>query len=139
MASITRPLEVVLADFSKYLAQIPSDEEAAAAEYKRVSKENQIERTTKDQAAKYETQEAKALDKTAAELNSDRTGVQAELDAVSEYLSKFTEVCIAKTESYTARRERVEAELAGLRTALQILESEDGPGPGEGDAHYPRL
>ena len=83
-------MEVVLADFSKYLAQIPSDEEAAAAEYKRVSKENQIERTTKDQAAKYETQEAKALDKTAAELNSDRTGVQAELDAVSESLSRTT-------------------------------------------------
>merc|ERR1719512_627710 len=40
-------LEVVEADFSKNLAQITADEEAAIAEYEKVSKENEIEKTTK--------------------------------------------------------------------------------------------
>merc|ERR1711860_76161 len=36
---------------------------------------------------KYKTKESKGLDKTSAELSSERTGVQAELDAVSEFLA----------------------------------------------------
>merc|ERR1719296_356616 len=108
-------LEVVEADFTKSLAQITADGESAAASY---------ERTTKEQAVKYKTQESKALDKTNAELTSDRTGVQAELDAVSEYLSKIESECIAKAESYADRTARRAAEIAGLKDALQILESE---------------
>merc|ERR1719203_1024451 len=41
-------LEVVEADFSKNLAQITADEEAAVAEYETVSKENEIEKTAKE-------------------------------------------------------------------------------------------
>merc|ERR1712238_630170 len=78
-------LEVIEADFSKNLAQINADEEGAAAAYQATTKENEIDRTAKDQSVKYKTQESKALDKTTAELTSDRSGVQAELDAVSEY------------------------------------------------------
>merc|ERR1719291_1632975 len=60
-------LEVVEADFSKNLAQITSDEEAAAAEHDQVSKENEIEKTTKEQDVRYKTQESKQLDKDTAE------------------------------------------------------------------------
>merc|ERR1712045_645833 len=42
-------LEVVEADFSKNLAEITADEEAAAAEYEDASKANEIEKTAKDQ------------------------------------------------------------------------------------------
>merc|ERR1719416_179826 len=91
-------LEVVEADFTKSLAQITADEESAAASYESTTKENEIDRTTKGQAVKFKTQDSKALDKTNAELPSDRTGVQAEVDAVSEYLSKIESECIAKAE-----------------------------------------
>merc|ERR1740121_762525 len=117
-------LEVVEADFSKNLAQITADEEAAVAEYEKVSKENEIEKTTKEQDVKYKTKESKELDKSSAELSSDRTGVKAELYAVLEYLSKIDDECIAKAETYGARKERRAAEIAGLKEALQILESE---------------
>merc|ERR1712238_477080 len=117
-------LEVIEADFSKNLAQINSDEESAAAAHDAATKENEIDRTSKDQSVKYKTQESKALDKTSAELTSDRNGVQAELDAVSEYLAKIEEQCIAKAETFAARAARFEAEIAGLKEALQILESE---------------
>jgi chromosome segregation ATPase len=117
-------LEVIEADFSKNLAQINADEESAVAEYEAQSKENEIENTMKGQDVKYKTKESKQLDKTSAELTSDRTGVTAELEAVQEYLSRIEEECIAKAETYQARKERREAELAGLKDALQILESE---------------
>merc|ERR1719458_728976 len=117
-------LEVVEADFSKNLAQITADEEAAVAEYTKTSKANEIEKTAKDQDVKYKTKESKGLDKTSAELTSDRTGVQAELDAVSEYLTKIEGECIAKAETYEARKAHRDSEIAGLKEALQILESE---------------
>merc|ERR1719150_279140 len=117
-------LEVVEADFSKNLAQITSDEEAAVAEYEQVTKDNEIEKTTKVQDVKYKTKESKDLDKTSAELSGDRSEVQAELAAVQEYLTGIEGQCIEKAETYASRKERREAEIAGLKEALQILESE---------------
>jgi len=117
-------LEVVEADFSKNLAQITSDEEAAVAAHEAATKENEIDRTAKEQSVKYKNKESTSLDKTAAELTSDRNGVQAELDAVSEYLAKIEATCIEKAETYAARTERRAAEIAGLKQALEILESE---------------
>merc|ERR1719162_84606 len=117
-------LEVAEADFSKNLAEITAEEEAAVSEYETVSKENEIEKTTKQQDVKYKTKESKELDKSSAELASDRTGVKEELDAVLEDLAKIEEECIAKAETYGARKERRAAEIAGLKEAMQILESE---------------
>merc|ERR1719189_3309670 len=117
-------LEVVEADFSKNLAQITSDEGAASAEHDQVSKENEIEKTTKEQSVKYKAKEAKDLDKFSAELSADRSGVQAELDAVQQYLTGIEAQCIDKAGTYAARKEHREAEIAGLKEALQILETE---------------
>jgi len=117
-------LEVIEADFTKDLAQVNTDEEMAVAEYEKETKENEIEKTTKDQDVAYKGKEAKELDKYAAELNSDRAGVQDEFDAVAEYLSKLEARCIAKAETYSDRAARRAAEIAGLKEALHILESE---------------
>merc|ERR1711957_691734 len=89
-------LEVCEADFSKNLDQVNTDEEMAVAAYEKETKKNEIEKTTKDQDVAYKNKDAKQLDKYAAELKSDRTGVQDELDAVLEYLSRIEARCIAK-------------------------------------------
>jgi len=117
-------LEVVEADFSKNLAQITSDEEAAVAAYETASKENQIDKTTKQQDIAYKNGESKQLDKTSSELTSDQSGVQAQLDAVQEYLTKVEGQCVAKAETYAARASSRDAEISGLKQALQILSSE---------------
>jgi len=117
-------LEVVESDFSKGLAEMISTEEAAAAEHDTQTKENAVTRTTKDQDVKYKTQEFTRLDKAVTDAATDREGVQTELDAVLEYLEKLKEQCVAKAETYEERVRRREAELAGLREALQILEGE---------------
>merc|ERR1719414_2020681 len=73
---------------------------------------------------KYKSQEATGLDRAVEEATGDRSNVQAELDAVLEYLKKIEEECIAKAETYEERKARREAELAGLKDALKILSGE---------------
>jgi len=117
-------LEVCEADFSKGLAEMTATENAAVAEYEGASKENAITKATKEQDAKYKTKEFKGLEKETAEATEDRSGVQTELDAVNEYYSGIKGRCVAKAESYSERVKRREAEIAGLKQALSILEGE---------------
>merc|ERR1719262_2115459 len=99
-------------------------DEAAVAEYEKLSKENAIAKTTKEQDVKYKTKEAKGLDKAVVEQSEDRDGLQTELDAVLDYWSKIQEQCVAKVEPYEERKKRREAEIAGLKEGLAILEGE---------------
>merc|ERR1719221_572255 len=117
-------LEVCEADFSKNLAQITSDEDLAAGEYEQVSKDNEVEKTAKVQDVKYKMKESRRLDKFSGDLIADRTGVQAELDAVNEYLEKIHGECDEVAETYANRKARREAEIAGLKSALNTLETE---------------
>jgi len=117
-------LEVIESDFSKGLAEINSVESTAEAEYVKQTNENEIATTLKNQDVKYKTKEAGRLDKASAETSSDRQGVQTELDAVLEYYDRLKPQCIVKPESYEERKKRREAEISGLKEALQILEGE---------------
>merc|ERR1719191_843525 len=117
-------LEVVESDISKELAEIISVEEAAAAKYEQETKENEILKVTMEQDVKYKTKEHMELDEAIAEATSDRETVKSELDAVLKYLASLEDQCIAKPEPYEERVRRREAELAGLKEALQILEGE---------------
>jgi len=117
-------LEVCESDMTKMLAALVTQEETAAAEFDRMSKSNEIEKTSKDQDVAYKNRESKRLDKSTSENTADRSGVQSELDAVLEYLAKIQEQCIEKAETYAERSRRREAEIAGLKEALGILENE---------------
>jgi hypothetical protein len=117
-------LEVCESDFTKGLAEMTSTEQNAVSEYERESKENEITKATKDQDVKYKTKEAKGLDKSTTEATADKSGVQEELDAVNEYYKGIKGRCIAKAETYAERVKRREAEIAGLKEALTILEGE---------------
>merc|ERR1711976_606418 len=116
--------EVCESDFSKSLAEMRTTEETAAAAYEQETKENAITKTTKEQDAKYKEKEAVQLKKASAEAGNDRSGFQAELDAVLEYLGKLEDRCVAKAESYADRTAAREAEIAGLKEAMEILEGE---------------
>merc|ERR1719408_309776 len=117
-------LEVVESDFTKGLAEMEATESMAASEYERVSKENELSRTMKQQDVKYKSKEAAGLAKSASETSSDRDGTQTELDAVMEYLGKLDKMCVAKAEPYAEKVARRESEIAGLKEALSILEGE---------------
>merc|ERR1719284_672263 len=117
-------LEVCESDFTRDLARAISDEGSAVSEYEDVSKQSEIEKTAKMQSVAYKSKESKSLDADSSELSSDRSTVQAELDATEQTLAKLGEQCIDKAETYAARKARHAAEIAGLREALSILENE---------------
>jgi len=123
-SGIIAMIEVVESDLSKSLAEIQASEDIAAATYDRETKENNIAKLMKEQDVKYKTKEYTGLDKSLTELSADREGVQAELEAVTEYLQSLDKKCTYKVESHAERRSRQEAEVAGLKEALSILENE---------------
>merc|ERR1719316_442260 len=88
------------------------------------TKENEMQKATKSQDVKYKSKEAKALDTAVSEASTDRSGVEEELEAVNEYFAKIKEECVAKVEPYEERKARREAEIAGLKEALEILAGE---------------
>merc|ERR1712139_278180 len=112
--SIIGILEVCESDFSKNLAKEETEEADSAAEYDKITQENKVAKTTKDQDVKYKTQEFKSLDKEIAELTGDKDTLSTELGAVNEYYSKLRERCVAKPESYEDRKARREEEINGL-------------------------
>jgi chromosome segregation ATPase len=114
-------LEVCESDFTKSLTEMTAAEESAAADYEKYVKENEIATTEKQQAVKYKTQEAATLDKNVAELTSDLETVTDELNAVNEGLEKLEKMCVAKAETYEEKKARRDAEIAGLKEALEIL------------------
>jgi len=117
-------LETVESDMTKTLAALMTQEESAAAEYESMTKKNEIERASMIQDVKYKVKDFKQLDQTVHENTADRSAVQAELDAILEYWAKIQEQCVEKAETYSERKRRRQEEIAGLKQALDILESE---------------
>jgi len=117
-------LEVCESDFAKSLASIEQEESDAVALYEETTQENAVTKTKKEQAVKYKTQEFKSLDKALADMATEKETMSTELKAVLEYYAKIKDRCIAKPEGYEERKRRREAEIAGLKEALSILESE---------------
>eukprot|EP00747_Dinoflagellata_sp_TGD_P146443 gnl/TRDRNA2_/TRDRNA2_176692_c8_seq8.p1 gnl/TRDRNA2_/TRDRNA2_176692_c8~~gnl/TRDRNA2_/TRDRNA2_176692_c8_seq8.p1 ORF type:complete len:398 (+),score=171.88 gnl/TRDRNA2_/TRDRNA2_176692_c8_seq8:73-1194(+) len=122
--AIISMLEVAESDFTKNLAQINEEEEAAQDEYDKVTDENKMTKLVKDQDVKYKTAEYKKLDKEVAELSNDLDAVKTELDAVLTYGEKLADQCTAKPDTYEDRKARRDAEINGLKEALEVLESE---------------
>merc|ERR1712046_411265 len=123
-SSIIGILEVCESDFASNLAKEETEEASAADSYEKTTEENKITTSTLEQDVKYKTQEFKGLDKNIAELSSDRETSNTELAGVNEYYGKLKDRCVAKPESYEERKRRREAEIAGLKEALSVLESE---------------
>jgi hypothetical protein len=117
-------LEVCESDFAENLAKENTEESDAQAEYDKTTQENKVAKTLKEQDVKYKTQEIKALSKALTELTADKESAETEHAAVMEYYEKIKERCIAKPETYEERKARREAEIAGLKEALSILENE---------------
>jgi hypothetical protein len=119
-------LEVVESDFSKNLAEGSAAEAMAVEAYEKLTQDNKIATTEKETAVKYKTKDQKETEAALIGLKEDADGTSKELAAVLEYWDKLQPMCVAKPESYEERKKRREAEIAGLKEALRILEEESG-------------
>jgi len=117
-------LEVAESDFSKNLAEMVAAEESAVGEYEGETKQNSITKASKEQDVKFKGKEIASLEKSVSELSEDKDGATQEYDAVMLYLKGIKNQCIGKAEPYEERKARREAEINGLKEALDILEGE---------------
>jgi len=122
--SIVGILEVVESDFSLNLAKEETQESDAQAAFEADTQQFKLTKAAKEQDAKYKTQEFTGLEKSISDLSTDRDTENSELSAVSEYYGKLKDRCIAKPELYSTRKARRDAEIAGLKDALTILQNE---------------
>merc|ERR1719163_2340798 len=120
--SIVGLLEVVESDFTALLSEMNQAESDAVSAYEKQTKENEVTKATKEQDVKYKTKEAARQDKAAGEGSADADAVQSELAALYDYTDKLHAMCDEKVEPYEERKARREAEVAGLKEALEILE-----------------
>jgi len=122
--SIISILEVAESDMAKELAKIEAEEADEQAAYEETTQNNKVTKVSKDQDIKYKNREAAGLDKLITEVSSDRDSTNMELSAVNNYYAKINDRCVAKPVSYAERKKAREAEIEGLKTALDVLENE---------------
>merc|ERR1719156_214849 len=120
-SGIISVLEVAESDFTRLLAETETAEDAAASAYEKSSEENKISKTTKLADAKAKKSEIKSLTVQLGHSKEDHASTSTELDAVNAYIDKLRPQCEEKAMSYAEKKAAREAEIAGLKEALEIL------------------
>jgi len=120
--TIVEMLEVAESDFTRLLAEATAAENAAADAFAKLSQKNAVARAAKVSEAEGKAAEAKSLEMSLLNYKEDRASTTKELDAVLTYLDKLKPQCETKVMSYAERKSRREAEISGLKEALEILE-----------------
>jgi hypothetical protein len=120
-SGIISVLEVAESDFTRLLAETETEEDAAADAYAKSTEENKISKTTKEADSKAKQSEIKSLTVELGHAKEDHASVSTELDAVNAYVDKLRPQCEEKAMSYEEKKAAREAEIAGLKEALEIL------------------
>jgi chromosome segregation ATPase len=121
-SGIISVLEVAESDFTRLLAETETAEDAAADAYAKQTEENKVSKATKETDAKAKSSEIKSLKVQLGHHKEDHASTSTELDAVNSYIDKLRPQCEEKAMSYAEKKAAREAEIAGLKEALEILE-----------------
>merc|ERR1719324_1526273 len=117
-------LEMSNEDFVKLHSETSTAEAEAAEAYEKLMNDNKASKAAKLAEVKGSASEIKSLKVALEQHGEDKTMTSTELDAVLEYLEKLKPQCEEKVMSYAEKKARREAEIAGLKEALEILSSE---------------
>merc|ERR1719386_464577 len=120
-SGIISVLEVAESDFTTLLAETETEEDAAADAYAKQTDENKVSKATKEADAKAKASEVKSLTVQLGHAKEDHASTSTELAAVNAYIDKLRPQCEEKAMSYEEKKAAREAEIAGLKEALEIL------------------
>merc|ERR1719156_325546 len=120
--TIISVLEMSEEDFTTLLAECEATEDEAVKAYEKLTDENKVSKATKQTEAKGKTSENKSMTVQLSHSEEDHASVSSELDAVNAYIDKLRPQCEEKAMSYEEKKAKREAEIAGLKEALEILE-----------------
>merc|ERR1719355_183712 len=120
-STIISVLEMSEEDFTTLLAECEATEDEASKAYEKLTDENKISKATKETSAKGKASEIKSLTVQLSHSKEDHAATSTELDAVNAYIDKLKPQCEEKAMSYEEKKAKREAEIAGLKEALEIL------------------
>jgi len=122
-SSIISILEMSEENFTKMYMQTETEEGLAKNSYEKLMQENKVSKSSKEAEVKASLSEIKSLEVALANNGEDLAMTTKELDAVMAYLEKLMPQCETKVMSYAEKKARREAEIEGLKEALQILDA----------------
>lgn len=122
--SIIGILETAQADFTKLAMETEEAEAASLADYKTYMQKSEVTKAKKNASILGKDSEIKSLGVQLAQVKDDISNTEQELAAVNETLDTLKNECANKAMSYEERKQRREAEIAGLNEALEILSAD---------------
>merc|ERR1719248_505384 len=120
-STIMSMLEVAESDFTSLLAEAEASEKEAQTSYDKLVEQNTITKTANTQEVKGKEAGVKSEEASLLNYKEDFATTGKELDAVLSYLDKLKPQCETKVMSYAERVAKREAEIEGLKEALEIL------------------
>jgi hypothetical protein len=121
-STIISVLQSAEQDFTTLLAETEATEKEAEDSFTKLSEENTLSKAAKQADAKAKASEVKSLTRELGHHKEDQASVSKESDAVSTYLASLSSQCDAEAVSYANKKAAREAEIAGLKDALDTLE-----------------
>merc|ERR1719313_3338733 len=122
-SSILSILEMSEENFTKMYMQTETEEGLAKKAYEKLMQESKVSKASKEAEVKASLSEIKSLEVALTNNGEDLAMTTKELDAVMAYLEKLKPQCETKVMSYAEKKARREAEIEGLKEALQILDA----------------
>merc|ERR1719160_1300186 len=121
---IIQILETMGEEFRKTVKENQATEREAVKAYEKLMNENQATEATKDAEIKAAEGMIKMLDVSLNEVGEDLKMANKEKAAVEEYIEKLKPQCQGRVVPYAERKAKREAEIAGLKEGLAILEAD---------------
>merc|ERR1719335_192366 len=117
-------LEMSNEDFVKLHSETSTSEAEAQEAYEQMINDSKASKAAKMAEVKASKSEVKSLTVALEQYGEDKSMTSSELDAVLKYIDELKPQCEEKVMSYAEKKARREAEIAGLKEALEILASE---------------
>jgi len=114
-------LEVAESDFTSLLAEAEASESAAQSSYDKLTEQNKLTKTANTEEVKGKEAKVKSEETALLNYKEDFATTGKELDSVLAYLDKLKPQCETKVMTYAERVAKREAEIEGLKEALEIL------------------
>jgi len=114
-------LEAAQEDFTNLLAEAEAAESDAQSAFDKLSTENKVAKATKQAEVKAMESQIKSVSSSLEMSKEDQASTGKELDAVLAYLDKLKPECETKAMSYEEKKAAREAEIDGLKEALDLL------------------
>merc|ERR1719235_2889205 len=121
-------LETMGEEFRKTVKENQATEREALKAYEKLMNENKVAIATKEAEIKGAESQIKALDVSIHDSGEDLKMASKEKAAIEEYIAKLKPQCEGRVVPYEERKAKRDAEIAGLKEGLAILEEESPSG-----------